>query len=743
MRRTAFISHASQDADAARQICEYLEREGVPCWIAPRDVTPGREYGAEIIEGLLECPVLVLVLSENANKSIYVKREIERGVSAGKPVFPIRIREVTPSRSLELFVASSHWIDAWQPPLHQHLDRLIRSIKSAVSAVDGTSEGLGVGDRTMTVAMRRPSPFRTGRKPIAVLSALIGLGLVVAGAGWWLIGAGELQPPRPQETAPEASAPERPNTQDAVDGASAKAEKIQTERPAAPGTPESQTTKGGDHSEEVKKLLTLLNGRSGNERYRSITNLSNFVPAHLTVPEALAIIGDSANRTTLLSSYIARFPPVISLEDAHAILEPTSGADRYRTLGIIQKHLPKTLTAEQLLGIIGDSANRRTALEMFANRLSSPLSFEETRAILASTSGVERYRAILAIKNTLPENLSTEQALTIIGDSHGRLDLLSLLIKRLPQRLSMDDAMALIGTSSGVERYRTIIAIEKSLPQSLSTKQALTIIGDSHGRLDLLSLLIKRLPQRLSMDDAMALIGTSSGVERYRTIIAIEKSLPQSLSTEQALTIIGDSHGRLDLLSLLIKRLPQRLSMDDAMALIGTSSGVERYRTIIAIEKSLPQSLSTKQALTIIGDSHGRLDLLSLLIKRLPQRLSMDDAMALIGTSSGVERYRTIIAIEKSLPQSLSTKQALMIIGDSHARLDLLSLLIKRLPQRLSMGEALALIGTSSGVERYRTIQVIASRLPPGLTAEETLEIVGDSSNRDQAINLVQQQAAR
>ena len=55
----------------------------------------------------------MLVLSENANKLAFVKREVERAVSKGKPVFPIRLREVLPSKALELFISSAHWIDAW------------------------------------------------------------------------------------------------------------------------------------------------------------------------------------------------------------------------------------------------------------------------------------------------------------------------------------------------------------------------------------------------------------------------------------------------------------------------------------------------------------------------------------------------------------------------------------------------------------------------------------------------------
>jgi TIR domain len=122
MGGVAFISHASEDAAIAATITDYLEKNGVSCWIAPRDLTPGRDYSSEIVDGIESSAVFVLVLSENANESIFVKREVERAVSKGKPVFPIRVREVMPSRSLELFISSAHWIDAWKPPMEKYLD---------------------------------------------------------------------------------------------------------------------------------------------------------------------------------------------------------------------------------------------------------------------------------------------------------------------------------------------------------------------------------------------------------------------------------------------------------------------------------------------------------------------------------------------------------------------------------------------------------------------------------------------
>ena len=76
MAKTAFISYASEDETVAGTICSYLERNAVSCWIAPRDVRPGSEYASEIIDGIKSSAVFVLVLSEHANTSAFVKREV-------------------------------------------------------------------------------------------------------------------------------------------------------------------------------------------------------------------------------------------------------------------------------------------------------------------------------------------------------------------------------------------------------------------------------------------------------------------------------------------------------------------------------------------------------------------------------------------------------------------------------------------------------------------------------------------
>lgn len=51
-------------------------------------------------------------------------RAVERAVSKKKPVFAVRIANVEPAPSLELFVSDTQWIDAYPGRLEPHIGRL-------------------------------------------------------------------------------------------------------------------------------------------------------------------------------------------------------------------------------------------------------------------------------------------------------------------------------------------------------------------------------------------------------------------------------------------------------------------------------------------------------------------------------------------------------------------------------------------------------------------------------------------
>src|SRR5215217_6279109 len=126
----AFISYASKDKVAADAACAVLEQVGVRCWIAPRDISPGREYAAAIIEAIDRCRVMVLIFSARANDSTQIHREIERAVSKGAPIVPVRLEEIAPTKSMAYFLGSIHWLDALTPPLEIHLKQLAETVKA-------------------------------------------------------------------------------------------------------------------------------------------------------------------------------------------------------------------------------------------------------------------------------------------------------------------------------------------------------------------------------------------------------------------------------------------------------------------------------------------------------------------------------------------------------------------------------------------------------------------------------------
>jgi hypothetical protein len=54
MAHDVFVSYSSQDKTAANAVCAVLEQNGIRCWIAPRDITPGERWGAAIV-GAINC----------------------------------------------------------------------------------------------------------------------------------------------------------------------------------------------------------------------------------------------------------------------------------------------------------------------------------------------------------------------------------------------------------------------------------------------------------------------------------------------------------------------------------------------------------------------------------------------------------------------------------------------------------------------------------------------------------------
>lgn len=124
MAREVFVSYSQPDYACAVELVARVEAQGISCWIAPRDIAPSADWAAEIIDAISNARVMILVFSANSNNSPQVRREVERAVHKNVNILPFRIESVVPSKSLEYFLSSQHWLDAFPPPRDAHYARL-------------------------------------------------------------------------------------------------------------------------------------------------------------------------------------------------------------------------------------------------------------------------------------------------------------------------------------------------------------------------------------------------------------------------------------------------------------------------------------------------------------------------------------------------------------------------------------------------------------------------------------------
>jgi TolB-like protein/cytochrome c-type biogenesis protein CcmH/NrfG len=124
-----FVSYASQDAVIANAVVTTLERAGLSCWIAPRDVVPGSLYADEIVGAINEAKVVVLVLSQHSVASPHVGKEIERASSKRRRIIAFHMDSTPLTRGFEYFLSESQWIDVGTGGMDAAIAKLVEAVR--------------------------------------------------------------------------------------------------------------------------------------------------------------------------------------------------------------------------------------------------------------------------------------------------------------------------------------------------------------------------------------------------------------------------------------------------------------------------------------------------------------------------------------------------------------------------------------------------------------------------------------
>src|SRR4030095_10260454 len=124
-----FISHTEEDQQIALAACEALEREGITCWIAPRNVARGTEWAEAIIGAIKQSRALLLIFSSNANNSHHITNEVAHASELRLRIFTFRIEQVDPIRSLEYYIDKLQWLNAFDSAPENYVPQLVADIR--------------------------------------------------------------------------------------------------------------------------------------------------------------------------------------------------------------------------------------------------------------------------------------------------------------------------------------------------------------------------------------------------------------------------------------------------------------------------------------------------------------------------------------------------------------------------------------------------------------------------------------
>jgi len=124
MKYDIFISYSSQDLRIATDICQRLEKDGLTCWMAPRNIDTGVSFAKAIIDGIKSSHNVLLIYTANSNISEQVLREVDRAVHFEKSLLIFKLEEQKYSESLEYYLCKATCIDATKGAYKQYLSQI-------------------------------------------------------------------------------------------------------------------------------------------------------------------------------------------------------------------------------------------------------------------------------------------------------------------------------------------------------------------------------------------------------------------------------------------------------------------------------------------------------------------------------------------------------------------------------------------------------------------------------------------
>ena len=182
MAHDVFISYSHIDKPIADAICAKMEQNGIRCWYAPRDLSPGNNWMSAIMTAIENTSILILVFTGHSNESDQVIREINQAVKTAKIIIPFKLNDIQPNKDIQYLLDVVHWLDAFGAPQEKSINQLVRQVKGLLapaSEEEEPAQDQDTGTDTSVEEIITPPGPRFTKKTIGIAAALAAAVLAV------------------------------------------------------------------------------------------------------------------------------------------------------------------------------------------------------------------------------------------------------------------------------------------------------------------------------------------------------------------------------------------------------------------------------------------------------------------------------------------------------------------------------------------------------------------------------------
>ncbi len=129
-----FISYSSQNQDVADVLVSIAKENGINCWIASSSIEAG-SYAKQIVQGIKEASIFVVIVSESAILSPHVKNELDIATSRikeGLIIMPFKIDDSELDDECRYYLGRQEFFMGKNPPIEDRIKQFVTNVKNVL-----------------------------------------------------------------------------------------------------------------------------------------------------------------------------------------------------------------------------------------------------------------------------------------------------------------------------------------------------------------------------------------------------------------------------------------------------------------------------------------------------------------------------------------------------------------------------------------------------------------------------------